>query len=470
MIVDADRIITFINDPFLSLLDLTREQVINRHITTIRGVTPDTEGLEAAFVAAAESGEVKEMIRFSGEERIFLRRCVPVTLETGAAGTAVIMEELTAQIRAEQALHEQENQLAEVIENLQDVYYRTDLEDTLIYASRQALPILGYDSGNQMLGRAASSFWAEPEKRKKFVNLVRKRGAINDFETTLIRGDGSSVPVSISSHLRFTRDGEVLGLGGTIRDITRRKQNEEKIRVLSAHNHAMIDQVPLVALQFDETGALASCNDLLIAKTGWTRNQVLGRDWHLHLVPKETGDLGLTLLDVARGARRDWTGPVLTAGGRVLQIRWTCLMLYDEQHQFAGSTCLGEEVTDQRLLAGLLFKTGEQYRDLVETIPYPTVLIDADWTVTRANREFTTALQYTVPERPKKLTLLSIFSPESRPAVTALLNQEAGHGTGMAIRGDGTAISVMVRSGPCRGDGPRVLMLMTGQEPPGDQN
>jgi len=763
LIVDEDRIITFINDPFLAMLDLTREQVINRHITTIRGVAPDTEGLEAAFVTAAEKGEAREMIRFNGEEeQIFLRRCVLVTLETGASGTAVIMEDLTGQIRAEQALHEQESQLAEVIENLQDVYYRTDLDGTLIYANRQILPMLGYDSMNQVLGRDAASFWENPEKRKKFVNLVLKRGAINDFETTLIRSDGSLVPISVSSHLRLTGDGEILGLGGTIRDITRRKQNEEEIRVLSAHNRAMIeanldpivsvdrhgiitdvntaaetitglpregligtefsryfadqaqarqlfgeavfsgqvrnrhaevldvdghrtpvllnaalcrdkdgavtgifisvrditdqlqmdldltrnegmlqmmetvfkysahpisigypdgrfayanpatcrmlgyteqelkaltwstdltppewqeteagalerlmqtgepqkyrkellhrnghrvqveivvhrvretgemptcycgfitdisrelraeqqqavselrfqhllntapigiwatdstgrtvlvnrplagllgyaveelegrlaidlleqaglgegpasgeenvpavirqkdgglvealltkapvtdqqgqyqgmvgfmvdktlereqertlieaerrfsamiDRAPLMGLQFDETGSLVSCNDSLIAKTGWTRNQVLGRDWHRHLVPQEAGDLGLTLQDVvSERAGRDWTGPVLTADGRVLQIRWTCLELYGTEQQFAGLTCLGEEVTDQRRLVGLLSRTGKQYQDLVETIPFPTVLIDADWTVIRVNREFT---------------------------------------------------------------------------------
>jgi len=55
--------------------------------------------------------------------------------------------------------------------------------------------------------------------------------------------------------------------------------------------------------------------------------------------------------------------------------------------------------------------------------------------------------------------------------VTALLNQEeAGHGTGLAVRGDGTAISVMVSTGPSRGDDPRVLVLMTGQEPGKDLN
>lgn len=844
LIVDEDLVITFINDQFLTLLDLTRDQVVNRHITTIRGVAPDMEGLEAAFVAAAEKGEAREMVRFSEEDRIFLRRCVPVTLESGAAGTAMIMEDLTAQIRAEQALHERENQLTDIIENLQDIYYQIDQEDIMIYANQQILPMLGYDSMDQVLGRPAISFWAEPDKRKKFENLVLKRGAINDFETTLVRGDGPLIPVSVSSHLRLTSDGEILGLGGTIRDITRRKENEEKIRILSAHNRAMIeanldpiasvdrdgtitdvneavvaitgypredligtpfnryfadqtmarqvfgevifsgqvrnryvevlhadgcrtpallnaalcrdgdgtiigilaslrditdqqrmdrdlarnegllqmmaavfvysaqsiaieypdgrfayanpalcrmlgytekelkaldwsadltprewwemetrvlerlsqtgesqkyrkellhqdgrrmpvelvahlvretsdlplcycifitdiseelraeqqqtacelrfqymvnaapigawatdsagravlvnrplarllghsieelegrlavevfkqaglgeehllgdklargeenvpvtihqkdggvveallttapvtnqqgqfqgmigfmvdrtrereqeqvlfeakrrfsamiDQVPLMALQFDESGALVSCNDPLIARTGWTRNHVLGRDWHLHLVPEETGDLGLTLRDLVtrRGDRRDWTGPVLTADGRVLQVGWTCLVLYDSRQRFAGLICLGEDVSDHCRLAGLLSKTGEQSQHLVESIPYPTVLIDADWTITQINREFSAVLQYMVPKRPKKLSLLSIFSPECRPAVTALLNrEEAANETCTAVREDGEQISVVVRAGPSGGDAPRVLVLITGQ-------
>ncbi|ACL17561.1 PAS domain S-box protein [Methanosphaerula palustris] len=843
LIADADQTITFINDPFLSLLNLTREQVINRHITTVRGVAPDIEGLEAAFDAATEQGEVKEMIRFSGEEeRIFLRRCVPVTLETDAAGTAVIMKELTAQIRAEQALHEQENQFTEVIENLQDIYYQTDQDEILTYANRQILPFLGYDSMDQVLGHTASSFWAEPEKRKKFLNLVRKRGAINDFETSLLRADGSQVPISTSSHLRFARNGEVLGLGGTIRDISWRKKNEEKIQVLSAHNRAMIeanldpivsvdrdglitdvneatvaitgypreqligsrfnqyfadqiqaeqlfgevvhsgqirnrlasmlhadghrtpalcnaalcrnedgtisgifvslrditdqekmdrdltrnermlqmteavftlseqpivigfpdggvayanpalcrmlgftekelkaldwrtdltsqewqetdssvlekqaltgepqkyrkellhkdgypvpveivmhlirvtrdqnpcfccyltdisrdlqaakqraagelrfqhflnaapigvltadsggrivtvnrrmarlfghssndlegrltievleqadlgekhrfreilingaenipvdirqkdgrpvemlltvapvtdqqnqyqgmvgflidqtktkkqerilieagrrisamiDQVPLIALKFDRTGELISCNDALIATTGWTRNQVLGRDWHRHLVPPgETGDRDLTMQDLVKGDQKDWTGPVLTADGRKLQIRWTCLMLLDDQQQFEGTICLGEEVTEQRQLAVLLSRTEEEYQDLIEINPYPTVLIDADWTITRVNREFTTALHYTVPERPKKLTFLSIVSPENRPAVTMLLNEEVSHATCTLVQEDGRPIIATIRPGPCRGDRPRMLVLMIDQ-------
>jgi PAS domain S-box-containing protein len=131
----------------------------------------------------------------------------------------------------EKSLKESEKLYRSVIENIQDVFYRSDKDGNLILASPSWASMLGYNSFDQCLGKSiADVFYWEPEKRKLFLDAVYAKGRVNDYEVILKTKDGLPLYVSTNSHLYFDNSGKVMGVEGIFRDISERYAAAEKIQ------------------------------------------------------------------------------------------------------------------------------------------------------------------------------------------------------------------------------------------------
>jgi PAS domain S-box-containing protein len=132
---------------------------------------------------------------------------------------------------AETALRESEQLHRSVLENIQDVFYRTDTEGNLVMASPSWARLLGYSLEDEHRGwNVARHFYYEPEKRKDFLIAIAANGSVTDYEIVLKRKDGSPVYVSANSHIYYDKDGTILGIEGIVRDISERKAADQKIR------------------------------------------------------------------------------------------------------------------------------------------------------------------------------------------------------------------------------------------------
>ena len=156
----------------------------------------------------------------------------PVQDESGALlGYCGIDMDITERRRTELALEEREKLYRSVIENIQDVFYRSDKDGNLIMASPSWASMLGYDSLDECIGHnIADEFWWEPALRNNFLKAVHKKGFVRDYEVVLKRRDGTPVYVSTNSHLYYDESGAILGVEGIFRDISERHAATEKIQ------------------------------------------------------------------------------------------------------------------------------------------------------------------------------------------------------------------------------------------------
>ncbi|MBP1928083.1 PAS domain S-box-containing protein [Methanolinea mesophila] len=132
---------------------------------------------------------------------------------------------------AEDALKESEELYRNVIENIQDVFYRSDLEGRLIMASPSWASVLGYAAMDECLGKnIADAFYFDPAERSRFLEEVRTHGEVLDYEVVLKKKDGSPLHVAVSSHLYYDKSGAPLGIEGIFRDMTERHESSVKIQ------------------------------------------------------------------------------------------------------------------------------------------------------------------------------------------------------------------------------------------------
>ena len=84
----------------------------------------------------------------------------------GKPATLNFLGDITERKRAAEALKESEEGYRGILENILDVYYRSDREGSLIMLSPSGLALLGYDSEDNLIGKSISdAFYFNPEDR-----------------------------------------------------------------------------------------------------------------------------------------------------------------------------------------------------------------------------------------------------------------------------------------------------------------
>ena len=140
--------------------------------------------------------------------------------------------------KAERALRESEERYRELFENAQDAIYVHDLTGRYTSVNRAAEKLSGY-SREEIIGKHFSNFIAPSHLRYARENLCRKldQQAETTYEAEIVSKTGRRTPVEISSRLIYEH-GQPVGVQGTARDISERKQIQEALRLYS---RALID-------------------------------------------------------------------------------------------------------------------------------------------------------------------------------------------------------------------------------------
>lgn len=153
----------------------------------------------------------------------------------GKPATIGTLHNVTDERKREEALRESEEKYRSVINNIQDMFYRTDKAGNLIMASPSCLSKLGYESLDEGIFKSVSDmFYYSPEKREELLRILVEKGSVEDYEVQLKRKDGTPLWISTSSHFYRDERGEITGVEGIFRDITERKRAEELLQRMVA--------------------------------------------------------------------------------------------------------------------------------------------------------------------------------------------------------------------------------------------
>lgn len=189
--------------------------------------------------------------------------------------------EIEARKTAEEKLRQCESDLSSVIENIQDVFYRSDLNGNLMMASRSWLKLSGYDSMDECIGyNIAEKFYYYPERRVQFLEKLRSEGSVTNYETVLKRKDGSPVIVETNSHIYLDSEGKPAGVEGILRDITERKHIEDELRRSERLMHSIVNASPVPQFVIDRNHHILHWNRALEEYSNLKAEDMTGTDGH----------------------------------------------------------------------------------------------------------------------------------------------------------------------------------------------
>lgn len=193
--------------------------------------------------------------------------------------------------------------------------------------------------------------------------------------------------------------GQLIGSVQVMRDITDRKQAEERTAAEKAWLEALIRAVPNLVIGLDETGHILLFNRYAEELSGYAAAEVAGKEWTGLFIPGERQPEVKTLWNeiVSRNSPLHHQCPLLTQSGQQRWISWNHVLL-TENGRFKMVLSIGEEVTEQRQVEEALRQSEKRYRLLADTASEGIWAMDGAHLTTYVNQAMADMLGYATGE------------------------------------------------------------------------
>jgi PAS domain S-box-containing protein len=137
--------------------------------------------------------------------------------------------DITVRKKAEEALQISEERYRSLFEQSRDAIFITTTDGRFLEVNQATLDLQGY-TREEMFELDAKKTFANPEDNEKFLHDIAQTGSIKDWETKLVKKDGTVITCLLSVTTRKDNKGNAIGFQGILRDITRFKNTEDEIR------------------------------------------------------------------------------------------------------------------------------------------------------------------------------------------------------------------------------------------------
>lgn len=197
-------------------------------------------------------------------------------------------------------IHQKEQEYTSLVSNINLGVYRntSGRYGRFISANPAIAAMFGYDSVEEFMKMHVSSLYADPEERKKFVDMVSRTGECKDYVLHLKKKDGTLFWASLNAKAKYDSMGNLLWLDGVIEDITQRIDShnyiihytkevtelKDKLEVKVKERTADLEKFKAVAdyntasiIITNIRGFIEYANESYLRITGYSREEVLGK-------------------------------------------------------------------------------------------------------------------------------------------------------------------------------------------------
>jgi len=127
-----------------------------------------------------------------------------------------------------------EANMTAILDNMQDTYFRTALDSSIIIISPSVKQLSGY-TPEEVLGTNMLEYYLEPDVRVKFLEtLNQNNGTITNFQLRFRHKHHKVLWTLVNAQYIYDNDGVVVGIDGTAKDITALKETQTQLEELNS--------------------------------------------------------------------------------------------------------------------------------------------------------------------------------------------------------------------------------------------
>ena len=199
------------------------------------------------------------------------------------------IEDITKRKQIEKTLLESEEKFRKAFATNPDSITITRLSDGMYVSVNSGFTQIFGHTEEEVLGKTPLeiNMWNNADSRKQFVNALKTKGIVENFEARLCPKNGTIIDTLVSATIiDFEGAPHVLS---TTKDITARKQAEEALRESEEKFRKLIESIPLPVTYVNSLGGINFRNDRFLQVLGYNSEEVpTVNEWWGKAYPDET--------------------------------------------------------------------------------------------------------------------------------------------------------------------------------------
>jgi len=205
--------------------------------------------------------------------------------------------------RAVKALLENETRMKTIVDTVTDGILITEFDGRIIYANAAADRIFESSVKDHLWKDLMLKLMVDDKDTAKLQMILNNDKTVYGFEFSAHRQDGTDVTFSMNSAPIKDFSGSVVGMVSTVRNVTRKKETEDRLRKFSL----AVEQSAAGVIITDLNGVIEYVNEKFCKVTGYCRDEVIGQNPRI-LKSGKTADEKYEELWEAISSGREWVG------------------------------------------------------------------------------------------------------------------------------------------------------------------
>jgi two-component system, cell cycle sensor histidine kinase and response regulator CckA len=338
--------------------------------------------------------------------------------EENDASTFVLLNNITAHLKAEADLRETNRFLTDILDSSSSIsLVTTDLDRNILFWNKGAEIIFGYGA-EEMVGRTKIDILYPGAEEKELADEIQKSIQVDkkgiSCEIREKAKDGRILWMKLHLSPRFDDRGEVIGIQGIGEDVTQRRFAEEELRKSEERYRNVVENVN-VGILVAQDARPVFVNSAIAEFLGRTVEEFLTAPNPFEFIHPEDRELVFTRhAQRLRGedAPNRYTFRVIDQAGEIKVVDVTCVRI--DWGDKPATLNFFTDVTDQAAAKNALMESEARYRQLYEIAP--AGILEIDYRGDRLLSVNDAICEFTGYSREELLSMkgLDILSPESQ--------------------------------------------------------
>ena len=254
----------------------------------------------------------------------------------------------------EQALVRSEERFRNILESMQDSYYEVDLDGKFTFVNDATSRHLLY-TREELIGNSYKLIMSETEAQRVFdmFHRVFLTGEPNlGFAHRVNRKDGSTGYAESSVSLLKDDHGRPIGFNSVSRDVTERKQLEERLRRSEERFRTILENMQDSYYEVDLAGNFTFINISASDRLGYSRDELLGKNYRFTSATDDLGNILAAFNEVYITGipNKCFINKSVCRDGSIVIVESSISLLRNEHGEVIGFNSVGRDITERRAM------------------------------------------------------------------------------------------------------------------------
>jgi PAS domain S-box-containing protein len=380
-VLDRYSRIVRVNRAMAERLALRPEECVGmRCCEAVHGLSEPPTACPNALTLADGKGHAVELHedRLGGD---FLVSTTPILDDSNQLiGSVHIARDVTEQRRAQKALQESEEKYRGLIDICPDAILVSDLTGRTTFVSPQTWKLLRVSEEVKLLGESTFDYVIEAERPKLAAKIesLLKAGKQKHTEYTVLRPDGTTVPIELSSAVIRDPEGKPTAQMAIIRDISDRKQAEVALRQSEEKYRRLVELCPDSVVMTDLTARA-----IYVSPQTWKllnipeEVELVGQHVSAYIIEADRPRFATNLANLLNtGAHQHQQYTALRPDGTTVPTEISSAVVRDDQGAPVALMAIIRDISDRKRVEEALRQSEGKYRGLVELCPDAVIVTD----------------------------------------------------------------------------------------------